>query len=203
MNHSCFQAALTEPMSKSHPINPSVSVSAAAFFFAVAVTSHAISAQVPVIGTPPSAPAAAPCVNDPERHRFDFWIGEWNVTTRAGSPAGSSVIQSVSGGCAVFENWTSMRGGNGKSLNAYNPLVHQWQQYWIGQDGAVAEYRSSKSDGTSLIFIMKGDASPDSVVRLSFTPLDSVTVRQHSESSGDGGKTWNTQYDLYYHRKAR
>jgi hypothetical protein len=190
-------------MSKSHPINPSVSVSAAAFFLAVAVTSSTSLAQLPVIAVAPTASAPAPCLNDPERHHFDFWIGAWNVTTKTGSPAGSSVIQSVSGGCALLENWTSMRGGNGKSLNAYNPFVHQWQQYWIGQDGAVAEYRTSQFDGTSLIFFMKGEASDDSVVRLTFTPLDSTTVRQHSESSGNGGKTWNTQYDLYYHRKTR
>src|ERR1700741_5316479 len=65
------------------------------------------------------APKGPPtvCVNDPERHRFDFWIGEWDVTTPDGKPAGSSVIESVSGGCALLENWTSRSGGRGKSLN--------------------------------------------------------------------------------------
>ena len=29
-----------------------------------------------------------------------------------------------------------------------------------------------------------------------------ATVRQHAETSTDGGKTWTTTYDLYYHRKA-
>ena len=45
-----------------------------------------------------------------------------------GHPAGSSVVQSVSGGCALLENWTSGSGGHGKSLNAYNPAIKQWQQ---------------------------------------------------------------------------
>ena len=149
------------------------------------------------------APKGPPtvCVNDRERHRFDFWIGEWDVTTPDGKPAGSSVIESVSGGCALLENWTSRSGGRGKSLNGYNPAKKQWQQCWIGQDGGVSEYRSSEFDGKSLAFFIKDDAKPLSLHRLTFTPVDAQTVRQHSENSEDGGKTWKTEYDLYYHRK--
>lgn len=150
--------------------------------------------------TPPKR-APMPCPNEPERHRFDFWIGEWDVATKSGSPQGKSVIQSVSGGCALLENWTSLNGGNGKSLNAYNPRIRQWQQYWIGQDGQVTEFRGSEFDGKSLIFFEKNDAKPDSVGRLTFSPVDKETVRQHAETSTDGGKTWTTTYDLYYHRK--
>ncbi|MDI1320797.1 MAG: hypothetical protein PSW75_11495, partial [bacterium] len=40
--------------------------------------------------TPPPLP--------PESHQFDFWIGEWNVTTPDGKPAGLSKIESVSSG---------------------------------------------------------------------------------------------------------
>jgi hypothetical protein len=123
------------------------------------------------------------------------------VTTKSGGVAGRSVIESVSGGCALLENWTSVSSGHGKSLNAYNPLTHQWQQYWIGQDGAVSEFRTSEFDGTSMIFFVRDESKPDSIVRLTFTPLDSATVRQHSESSSDGGKNWTTQYDFYYHRR--
>ena len=97
--------------------------------------------------------------------------------------------------------WTSGSGGHGKSLNAYNPLIKQWQQYWIGQDGIVGEYRSSEFDGKSLAFFIKDDAKPLAIHRLTFTPVDARTVRQHAEDSEDGGNTWKTQYDLYYHRK--
>jgi hypothetical protein len=160
---------------------------------------------VPAQTSSASASSTPPrqCASQPERHRFDFWIGEWDVTTKAGAPVGTSVIQSVSRGCAVLENWTGANGGQGKSLNAYNPLIDQWQQFWIGADGAVSEYRASRMDGASLVFLLTAGADADSVARLSFTPLDSVTVRQHSELSSDGGKTWVTQYDLYYHRRGR
>ncbi|MFL5478119.1 MAG: hypothetical protein ACJ79X_03780 [Gemmatimonadaceae bacterium] len=152
--------------------------------------------------SPPMRPPPAVCVNDPERHRFDFWIGEWNVTTPGGTTVGSSVIEAVSGGCALLENWTSASGGHGKSLNAYNPSIKQWQQYWIGQDGAPTEFRSSEFDGKSLAFFVKHDGSAR-MERLTFTPVDASTVRQHSETTEDGGKSWKTGYDFYYHRKDR
>ena len=163
-------------------------------------------AAIPASATPGQsapAPAPTPCVNAPERHQFDFWLGEWDVKTKDGSPAGASVIQSVSGGCALLENWTSARGGNGKSLNAWNPATKQWQQYWIGQDGEVTEFRTSEHNGASLSCFARNDAKPDSVNRMTFTPLDSVTVRQHGESSPDRGKNWTTTFDLYYHRKRK
>jgi hypothetical protein len=168
---------------------------------AIAIASGTMPAQSATAVPAAASRAPTPCANEPERHRFDFWIGEWDVTTPNGNPAGSSVVQSVSGGCALLENWTSMNGGHGKSLNAYNPDIHQWQQYWIGQDGKVAEFRSSEFDGKSLVFFIKDGAKPNSILRLSFTPRDSATVRQHSESSSDGGKSWKTQFDLLYHRK--
>jgi hypothetical protein len=177
---------------------------------AIGTVSTPLAAQVTATAsqaTPQAASATtAPivCASAPERHHFDFWIGEWDVTTSAkadGSKGGNSVIQSVSGGCALLENWTSIQGGQGKSLNAYNPLVHEWQQYWIGQDGNVTEFRTSHFDGTSLSFLTDDGPGPNLIGRLTFTPMATDLVRQHYESSGDAGKTWTTVYDLYYHRK--
>jgi hypothetical protein len=179
-------------------------ITAASVMPAQVITGTATASQTTAQPASSSQPAPIPCANEPERHRFDFWIGEWNVTTSPkndGAKGGSSVIRSVSGGCALLENWTSIKGGQGKSLNAYNPLVHEWQQYWIGQDGNVTEFRTSHFDGTSLSFLTDNGPGPNLIGRLTFTPIDTDLVRQHYESSGDSGKTWKTVYDLYYHRK--
>ena len=50
------------------------------------VLSQSLGAQS-VTPTAASAPARAPtpCADAPERHRFDFWIGEWTVTGPTGS----------------------------------------------------------------------------------------------------------------------
>lgn len=34
--------------------------------------------------------------------------------------------------------------------------------------------------------------------RLTFTPLSGKRVRQFSQGTSDGGKTWSTEYDLIY-----
>jgi hypothetical protein len=193
-------------MSLSHPINPSeyrlarpraALVILAATFSAIIALPQAAHAQ-----SAAAAPRRPPaCGTQPERHGFDFWLGEWDVTTEGGTPVGSSVIQSVSRGCALLENWTASGGGQGKSLNAYNPQIHQWQQFWIGADGGVAEFRSSKFDGSSLVFFRSDSSGTTLTSRLTFTPIDSATVRQHSETTPDGGKSWVTQYDFYYHRR--
>lgn len=145
----------------------------------------------------------APCASDPDRRRFDFWAGDWDVVNKDGALVGRSNVHVVSGGCGLLENWTSLRGPTGKSLNAYNPQTHQWQQYWVGQGGLVTEYRESTWDGKSLSFISRPPASTERapMLRLTFTPLDDGSVRQHGEQSTDGGTTWTTTYDFFYRRK--
>ena len=103
-------------------------------------------------GPTPNACAA------PDRHKFDFWIGEWDVKVSAGATVGKSSVQSIAGGCGLLENWTAGNGSTGKSLNAYNPATKQWQQYWVGQGGAVTEYRESTWNDGSLSYIARGSA---------------------------------------------
>ena len=145
--------------------------------------------------------AFRPCVAKPDSHRFDFWIGEWNVTTPQGQPAGKSSVQQILEQCVIFENWTDAQGGSGKSLNAYNAGLGMWQQFWTDQYGAVTEYRRSEPTERGLRFyaettLPKGPA----LLRMTFTPVDTSTVRQFGETSFDAGKTWQTSFDLYYHR---
>jgi tetratricopeptide (TPR) repeat protein len=80
--------------------------------------------------------AVRPCLTRKESRLFDFWIGEWDVRTPQGQPAGTSSVQLILDGCALY----SLR------------------------------------------------STPD-------------LVRQFGETSSDGGKSWTTSFDLYYHRK--
>ena len=156
-----------------------------------------------VPGQAPAQQAPAPCLSSANARHFDFWIGEWNVSpANATIVVGHSVIQKVAGGCALLENWTATNGTEGKSLNTYNAAVGQWEQFWVGQDGAVTEYRESHWRGDTLVFLAHGTMPQGAATlqRLSFFPIDASTVRQLGESSADDGKTWAAQYDLYYHR---
>ena len=147
--------------------------------------------------------ALTPCVNSPDAHKFDFWVGEWNVVNVAGQPAGTSSVQKILSDCVVFENWTAAGGNQGKSLNGFNRALGKWQQFWMDQFGNVTEYRDSEWVGESLRFIAIPFTRQGQTVhtRMTFTPIDQNTVRQHGETSTDGGKTWTTGYDLTYRRK--
>jgi len=53
---------------------------------------------------------ARPCAYAKENRQFDFWVGEWDVSTTQGSvPAGTSRIELILGDCVVLENWKSLR----------------------------------------------------------------------------------------------
>jgi tetratricopeptide (TPR) repeat protein len=147
--------------------------------------------------------APTPCADNPERRKFDFWAGDWSVTTAGGTVVGSSSVQIINGGCSLLENWTSARGATGKSLNSFNPAVAKWQQYWVDQSGGVTEYRDSEWRNGSLTFLAQGTQPNGAPVlqRLTFSALSDSVVRQYGERSLDSGKTWTTTYDFYYHRR--
>jgi hypothetical protein len=69
----------------------SAAIVSAEFVGAQPVASSGVSSAT---ASPPMRPPPAVCVNDPERHRFDFWIGEWTVTNPAGATVGTSIIES-------------------------------------------------------------------------------------------------------------
>lgn len=154
---------------------------------------------------PPADPGrvATPCAERAESRRFDFWVGEWEVRGPNGRIAGSSSVQPVAGSCALLENWTDAKGGTGKSLNAFNASAGHWQQFWVGQQGEVHEYRESEWRGGALVFLARDAKNTREMHRMTFSPIgtDGTVVRQFGELSSDGGKSWTVEYDLYYHRR--
>ena len=68
-----------------------------------------------------------PCQKNDLKRDFDFWIGEWNVT-QGGQFAGKNNITSILGGCALYEQWDSAAGIQGKSFNYFDPAHDHWRQ---------------------------------------------------------------------------
>lgn len=145
--------------------------------------------------TPPPASPPLP----PESHQFDFWIGEWNVTTPDGKPAGTSRIESIASGGGLLENWTGAGGGSGKSLNTYNRATKQWQQFWVG--GGVLELAGGLVDGSMVLTGEHKTPAGQMTEKITWTPNADGSVRQHWEQSADGGKTWINAFDGLYRRK--
>lgn len=146
-----------------------------------------------------------PCSDTPENRQFDFWVGEWKVeTTQGGVPAGQSKIELILGDCVVQENWQS--DGNpysGKSYNTYNAALKRWEQYWVDNSAGNIFFYGGLKDGVMDYWTddIPQAGGPPLKRHLQFFKLGPDKVRQFSQGSTDGGKTWKPEYDFTYIRK--
>jgi hypothetical protein len=146
----------------------------------------------------------SPC-SSPEHREFDFWVGRWDVfETQSGKPAGHSLVERLYDGCALRENW-SEPGFTGGSLNHYSTEDGRWRQTWTDSTGAWREFVGGLEDGR-MVLIWRlpstGAGAGEVQVRMTFTPEAGGEVRQYSDVSRDGGRTWRLRYD-YIYRPAR
>lgn len=160
--------------------------------------------------SPPSSrtPPPVPCAARKDYAGLDFWIGEWEVRSSpgqpdAGEPAGRSVVEKLAGGCLVLESYTAGPYA-GKSINFFDVVLGRWRQTWMGAEGAASEFSGTAGDG---VMNFEGESHlPDGRTvrrKMILTRLGPDRVRQHSELSRDGGKTWVVNYDYTYKRVGR
>ena len=139
-----------------------------------------------------NAQAPAPACTAAEHHQFDFWLGDWDVKTPDGKPAGSNHIEAIAKGCALLENWTGAKGGTGKSLNIYDASRKLWHQTWVDSTDTLLKLDGGFRDGKMIL------ENPGN--RITWTPRADGTVTQVWETTADEGKTWTVGFDGIYKR---
>ena len=134
-----------------------------------------------------------PC-GSAEHRAFDLWIGDWEVTSpaRAGWTAESSITL-ANNGCSIHENYRTQGGYTGRSINFYDPQKKKWHQTWTDNQGAPLYLEGGPVDGAMVL--------TDATSRVTWSTQPDGRVRQHWESTSDGGQTWTTAFDGYYRRK--
>jgi hypothetical protein len=151
--------------------------------------------------------ARYPCRTSKQALQFDFWIGQWDVTPwsgvlNPGAPPGFNDVHAILEHCIVFENWKGSGGGEGKSFNYFDTNLNKWRQIWMDDSGSALDYTGEFRDGAMRFTGWTLDAQGHRVEqKLTFTPIDSNTVRQTFEASSDGGKTWAVTFDGRYVRR--
>jgi hypothetical protein len=150
-----------------------------------------------------TAPTAAPKACAASEHRqFDFWIGEWEVTTPRGAPAGRNRIESILDGCVLRESWAGAKGGSGNSYNAYDRQSGRWHQTWVDNRGLVLRLDGSFADGKMVLSGDTRDSSGARVLnRITWQQTAPGAVRQLWETSRDGGRTWSVAFDGRYRKR--
>lgn len=152
----------------------------------------------------PAAPAAAACIADDYR-QFDFWIGDWNVSSDS-LPAGTNSIHRVHNGCALQENWQGSGAGgiSGSSFNIYDQATGRWHQTWVDAGGNLLLLDGGLVDGSMVMSGTRPARDGSGLVqhRITWTPGEDGSVRQLWEASKDDGLTWAVLFDGHYTRKS-
>lgn len=149
---------------------------------------------------------AHPCLYDVRYRQLDFWVGAWDVRPNGApmtqAPA-SNVITKEHDGCVIHESWTAPA-STGQSFNIYDSSRDRWYQTWVDNTGGLHEYKGGL-EGANMVYFADLAPPPGQSgrvpTRLTFFNLDPNHVRQLSESTADGGKTWTVNYDLIYSRR--
>ena len=158
-----------------------------------------------LIGTSLSAQAQPrppfDCSNSPPHRAFDFWLGEWSVADTSGEAQGQNTIRAIQNDCALEEQWTSVRGGTGQSVNYYHPGRGQWHQLWTDGGASIIDIRGGLEEGSMVMVgtIYYLAESIEKEFRGRWTPLEDGRVRQFFEERDETGE-WKTWFEGYYTR---
>jgi hypothetical protein len=117
---------------------------------------------------------------DSAQHRqFDFWLGEWQVTTPDGRVAGTNRIRRAFDGCVLHEQYDTGRGYRGASFNIYDAGRDTWHQTWVDNGGTLLRLEGGLRDGLMVLEGVTLDDDGNPVAhRIIWTPNDDGTVRQ-------------------------
>jgi hypothetical protein len=148
------------------------------------------------------AEAAAAC-QAAVYHQFDFFVGDWNVTSTSGAKIGSDVVSKAYGGCVIVEKWHDAGDpGGGVGLTGYQSGRHMWHQDFMDDTGFVLAI-----DGGMVgqQMIMTGVDYPKAgtkrLHRVVWTVRADKSVEELWKTSADGGATWQVHFDGIF-RKA-
>lgn len=139
------------------------------------------------------APPKVDC-SSADHRAFDFWVGDWDVYNPKGEKVGENTITRIEDGCALRERWRSSSGGTGQSLNYFDASTGRWYQTWVASSGRPLRLEGGM-EGDSMVMGME---TPNVHHRITWTPNDDGSVRQHWEISTDQGETWQSAFDGEY-----
>jgi hypothetical protein len=148
-----------------------------------------------------SAQNSQPQCTQPEHRQFDFWVGNWNVTS-GNATAGTNDVTLEEGGCVVHEHWVGSKGSTGQSFNFYDRTDKQWHQIWVDNGGTWLNLAGTFADGKMVLTgHNKGPQGKALVQRITWTANPDGSVRQLWDTSSDDGKTWTVAFDGTYRKK--
>lgn len=157
-----------------------------------------------VVAALASAAASAAC-ESADHHRLDFWVGDWDVYDQpaTGKPTAHATITSLMDGCVIHELYEGNSGVRGESFSIYDASRSAWHQTWVSNRGELLIIEGGMRNGR-LMFAGHQTLQNDQRREIrAYWWHDKEGVRESSESSTDGGKTWHTDFDIVFKPRRR
>lgn len=160
--------------------------------------------SIPINAQQTSPAATSQCTGSESPWRdFDFWIGNWEVyDPNTGNKVGDNRIEKRENGCLILENWKSIAGGSGISMNFYDPLEKKWRQVWqsapafIDYSGGLDEQGRMQLEG-AIYYNASGQSAP---FRGRWTAQDDGSVLQEFWQYDATSDNWNSWFVGEYRR---
>ena len=174
------------------------------FAAAASLAASCASAETASASAAAPTPPPPPCQDDVFR-QFDFWVGEWDVTTANGQIAGRNSIQKEEQGCLLVERWTGAQGGTGQSYNYVDRETGKWRQVWVSP-GITIDYSGGLNEDGAMALegsIGYGPGAPGngSKFRGTWTPNKDGTVTQHFQQHNSETGEWSDWFVGIYTKK--
>lgn len=136
------------------------------------------------------------------RKYFSSWVGNWEVLDKAGNIVAENAITAHENGSVFREEWETVNGTYGTSVNYLAPESGKWMQDWIDESGRAIKLEGKFTDGKvhfeGVMVTVNGERLKS---RMTFSPKSDGTVAQLIENSQDGGLTWREYFSGTYRRK--
>lgn len=157
-----------------------------------------------------------PCAG-PEHRRFDFWIGEWDVSNRQLNPArpedetlyetgtATSRVYAVLDGCAVVEHWEGRlvpdRHVLGFSVRAWDPDRNAWVALlnWPGARGA--SFLTMEGTVAGSVGTFSSRTATGRRVRYRFRDMGGGRVRWTGSRRSPEATEWTTFWVMDFSRR--
>lgn len=154
-------------------------------------------------GLPQSAPKASPCAA-PEYHQFDFFVGDWDAfdIDKPGTVVARNRVDSILEGCVVLEDYEETSGHHGQSFSIYDATKKVWHQTWVTNRGELLLLDGEFRDGPMVLIGHDIHEGKPREVR-GVWKAENGGVRETAVESFDGGKTWNSWFDLMFRAHKR
>jgi hypothetical protein len=150
-----------------------------------------------------SATEPGPCAADSAIRQFDYWLGDWVISTNEKPGTATSKVYLSLDKCAIIESWSDGKGHAGENIFAYSFDDHSWRGMFVDNRGHAHVFVDGKvADGTAEFDGPSRGENGDAVLnRIKIVRLDANQVKQTWEKSTDNGSTWTTLFSGAYSHK--